>query len=66
MTLAQRRPNAPAVDVRDATDADMDAVAAIYAHHVRTGLATFEETPLNTLFHAGRFCMQSGLAKHAG
>jgi L-amino acid N-acyltransferase YncA len=45
MTLAQRRPHAPAVEVRDATDADMDAVAAIYAHHVRTGLATFEETP---------------------
>jgi len=45
MTLAQRRPSAPAASVRDAVDADMAAVAAIYAHHVRTGLATFEETP---------------------
>jgi len=31
--------------VRDAEDADLAAVVAIYAHHVRTGLASFEETP---------------------
>jgi phosphinothricin acetyltransferase len=31
--------------VRDATDDDMDAVRDIYAHHVRHGLATFEEEP---------------------
>ncbi|MFC3691865.1 GNAT family N-acetyltransferase [Chenggangzhangella methanolivorans] len=31
--------------VRDATDADMDAVAEIYAHHVLTGCASFEEVP---------------------
>ncbi|TYR30618.1 N-acetyltransferase [Mesorhizobium microcysteis] len=31
--------------VRDATEADMDAVCAIYAHHVLHGLATFEEVP---------------------
>lgn len=30
--------------VRDATDADLSAVAAIYAHHVLTGVASFEET----------------------
>ncbi len=35
----------PAVVVRDATDADMPAVQAIYAHHVLHGLATFEEVP---------------------
>lgn len=29
--------------VRDATEADMGAVAAIYAHHVLTGVASFEE-----------------------
>ena len=31
--------------VRDARDADLAAVQAIYAHHVRYGLASFEETP---------------------
>lgn len=31
--------------VRDATDADMAAVQAIYAFHVLNGLATFEEAP---------------------
>src|SRR4051812_15222355 len=38
-------PGAPAPAVRDAAEADMPAVAAIYAHHVLHGLATFEETP---------------------
>ena len=33
------------VVVRDAAEADMDAVARIYAHHVERGLATFEEIP---------------------
>ena len=33
------------VRVRDAAEADMAAVAAIYAHHVLHGLATFEEVP---------------------
>ena len=28
--------------IRDATDADLDGVAAIYAHEVRTGFATFD------------------------
>ena len=31
--------------IRDSTDADMDAVQAIYAAHVLRGLATFEEIP---------------------
>jgi len=31
--------------IRDATDADIPAIAAIYAHHVREGLGTFEEVP---------------------
>jgi phosphinothricin acetyltransferase len=34
--------------VRDATEQDMAAVQAIYAHHVLRGLATFEETPPST------------------
>lgn len=33
------------VTVRDAVDADMPAIARIYAHHVLHGLATFEEVP---------------------
>ena len=36
---------AAAIRVRDAEDDDMAAVAAIYAHHVRFGLGSFEETP---------------------
>jgi phosphinothricin acetyltransferase len=35
----------PAVLIRDARDADMSAVASIYARHVLTGLASFEEVP---------------------
>jgi phosphinothricin acetyltransferase len=31
--------------VRDATAADVAQIAAIYAHHVRTGLASFETQP---------------------
>jgi len=33
------------VIVRDAATADMQAIQAIYAHHVLHGLATFEEVP---------------------
>jgi L-amino acid N-acyltransferase YncA len=33
------------VTIRPATDADMDAVAAIYAHHVLYGRASFETEP---------------------
>jgi phosphinothricin acetyltransferase len=33
------------VHVRDARDADLAAIAAIYGHHVRHGLASFEEVP---------------------
>ncbi len=31
--------------VRTSTEADLPAIAAIYAHHVLTGLASFEEVP---------------------
>lgn len=31
--------------IRDATDADLGAIAKIYAHHVRHGLASFEVVP---------------------
>ena len=33
------------VRTRDASPADFGAIAAIYAHHVETGLASFEEVP---------------------
>lgn len=31
--------------IRDATEADLPVITAIYAHHVRTGTGTFEEEP---------------------
>jgi len=33
------------LEVRDATEADLLAIQAIYAHHVLHGVASFEETP---------------------
>jgi phosphinothricin acetyltransferase len=38
-------PHTPAPQLRDATPADFPAIAAIYAHHVQYGTASFEETP---------------------
>jgi phosphinothricin acetyltransferase len=35
----------PATTLRPSTDADVPAIAAIYGHHVRTGLASFEIVP---------------------
>lgn len=32
-------------ELRDATEADLPAIAVLYAHHVLQGLASFEETP---------------------
>jgi len=43
-----------AIVVRDAGEADMAAVQAIYAHHVLHGLATFEEEPPSTADLMGR------------
>ncbi len=34
-----------ALVIRDAADADVEAIAAIYDHHVRFGLGSFEEVP---------------------
>ena len=36
---------AAALIIRDSEDADIEAIAAIYAHHVRTGFGSFEEVP---------------------
>lgn len=41
--MTETMPAAPAI--RAATDADLPAIAAIYRHHVMTGLASFEEVP---------------------
>ena len=38
-------PDSPLVTIRPAIDADMDAVTAIYAHHVLHGVASFETEP---------------------
>jgi L-amino acid N-acyltransferase YncA len=35
----------PAIAIRAVRDADIAQIAAIYAHHVRHGLASFEEVP---------------------
>ncbi len=43
--MRKRAAAAPAFPVRDAEDGDMPAIAAIYAHHVRFGLGSFEEEP---------------------
>jgi L-amino acid N-acyltransferase YncA len=46
---------AETVTLRDATPADMEAVAAIYSHHVRTGVASFEEVPPDAAEMARRY-----------
>ncbi len=38
-------PDSPPFAIRDATQADIEAIASIYAHHVRTGFGTFDEEP---------------------
>jgi phosphinothricin acetyltransferase len=43
------------LQVRDATEADLPEIAAIYAHHVRTGLASFETEPPDLAEMTARF-----------
>jgi phosphinothricin acetyltransferase len=45
---------------RPATPADIPAITAIYAHHVRTGLATFELDPPAEAEMLGRFHALAG------
>jgi phosphinothricin acetyltransferase len=48
MTTSETAGNAATpILVRDAEEADMGAIQAIYTHHVLHGLASFEETPPN-------------------
>jgi len=43
--MSRAAPAATALAVRPSLETDVPAIAAIYAHHVRFGLASFEETP---------------------
>jgi L-amino acid N-acyltransferase YncA len=45
MSEAVRSVHSGSVQVRDADPADIPALQRIYAHHVLTGFASFEETP---------------------
>ena len=47
-------PSSLPFQIRDATPADVAAVAAIYAHHVRTGFGTFDEEPPSPALMAER------------
>jgi phosphinothricin acetyltransferase len=47
--------NAIDVTVRPATTADLDAISDIYAHYVRTGVATFELIPPDSTEWSRRF-----------
>ena len=48
------------MDIRDATEADIPEVQAIYAHHVLHGAGTFEETPPSVEDMLARFRAISG------
>ncbi|MCB9947780.1 MAG: N-acetyltransferase [Rhodospirillaceae bacterium] len=56
------------VIVRDAADADMPAIHALYAHHVLHGLASFEEVPpsLDALCQRRDAALRAGLPYLAG
>lgn len=43
--MTQPVPDDTRIVVRDARDSDLDAIHAIYVHHVGTGLGSFEEVP---------------------
>lgn len=42
---ARRAPAPSGLTIRDASDGDLPAIAAVYGHHVRNGLGSFEEAP---------------------
>ncbi len=54
-------PAARPVTIRDAAPADLPAITAIYAHHVRTSLGTFEEVPPSQDEMTARFDHVTGL-----
>lgn len=44
-------PEVPDVLIRDARESDAEAIAAIYAHHVLTGTASYDTEPPSAVFH---------------
>ena len=48
------------VMLRDADSGDAEAIAALYAHYVRTSIATFEETPPDSAEVAKRIAAVQG------
>jgi phosphinothricin acetyltransferase len=54
VTTTHPRRGDAAPTIRDARDADMVALRAIYAHHVAHGLASFEEVPPSAAEMAAR------------
>ncbi|MCO5119286.1 MAG: N-acetyltransferase family protein [Burkholderiaceae bacterium] len=62
----------PAMHIRDATDADLEAITAIYAHHVRHGTGSFElEPPTEAQMRERRDAVSTAgwpwlVAEHAG
>lgn len=54
------RRSLPTMLVRDATAADLPAITAIYAHHVRHGTGSFEEVPPTEAEMAARLARVQG------
>ena len=52
---ARGAPVASSLVIRDATERDIEAVQAVYAHHVLHGYGSFEESPPSTAEMARRF-----------
>ena len=48
------------MDIRDANEADLPEIQAIYAHHVLTGTGTFEEVPPSVEEITERFLAATG------
>lgn len=45
--MTETKTPCPTLEIRDATDADMETVQAIYAHHVENSVSSFEEVAPN-------------------
>lgn len=54
MSGALQSPTPVRLAIRPVADADMHAITAIYAHHVRTGFGSFEEAPPDAVEMAKR------------
>jgi L-amino acid N-acyltransferase YncA len=52
----------PEINTRIASAMDAEAIARIYSHHIRTGVATFEESEVSTQEMAGRMAKVAELS----